>query len=114
MGTSDSKLGDLQVAWDSENVANAVAALGYAQFRNLRGGPSENPAVVLLAALFADDLEVRVIEALPWLVTAYYELNWEWLIARVSQRHVQNRLGFIVALARRIAKSTEIARLPTR
>ena len=33
----------------------------------------------------------------------YYELDWEWLTRETRIRDTQNRLGFIVALAGRIA-----------
>jgi hypothetical protein len=64
----------------------------------------ENPAVVLLAALSSDDLEVRVIESLPWLVIHHLPMDWDWLLAEAKHRHIQNRLGFIVTLSRRFAE----------
>ena len=95
---------DMHAAWDSGALAGALADLGYQGFRQLRGRPQKNPAVVLLAALSASDLEVRVIEALPWLVVHYDDLDWEWLIHEVKQRNLQNRLGFVVTLGRRLAE----------
>jgi transcriptional regulator with XRE-family HTH domain len=90
-------------SWDSARLAKALANLGYPGFRNLLGGPRDNPAVVLLAALSRPDVEVRVLEGLPWLVVEYYDLDWEWLTREVKVRDAQNRLGFIVTLGRRIA-----------
>ena len=49
-------------------------------------------------------MEVRVIEALPWLVVEYSDLDWEWLIREAKLRDVQNRLGFVVTLARQVAE----------
>jgi hypothetical protein len=89
-------------------LAGAIAALGYPGFGQFRGGQKRDPAVVLLAALDADDLEVRVIEALPWLVLHYDEIDWNWLITQAEQRQVQNRLGFIVTLGRRIAEKNRL------
>src|SRR5215831_12025942 len=89
---------------DSASVAGAIANLGYPQFRHLSGGVKEDPAAVLLAALASEDLEVRAIEALPWLVASYPDLDWNWLVAHVVERGLQNRLGFIVTLARRVAE----------
>jgi transcriptional regulator with XRE-family HTH domain len=86
--------------WNSASVAAALAALGYPGFRQLAGGQVVNPAVVLLAAVASDDLEMRVIEALPWLFLEYSNLDWEWLIRESKLRDVQNRLGFLIALAR--------------
>jgi transcriptional regulator with XRE-family HTH domain len=90
-------------SWDSASLARALAGLGYPGFRYLRRGPKRNPAAILLAALAADELEVRVAEALPWLVVHYPDLDWQWLVRQVKQRDVQNRLGFVVTLGRRIA-----------
>jgi transcriptional regulator with XRE-family HTH domain len=96
------RVGDLE-SWDSAYLAKALANLGYPGFRHLRGGPRHNPAAVLLAALSRRDVEFRVVEALPWLVVEYYDLDWEWLIREAKVRDAQNRLGFIVTLGRRIA-----------
>ncbi len=85
-------------------IAKAAAALGYPGFRNLRGGKSLNPAVVLLAAVSCSDLEVRVVESLPWLVVEHHGLDWEWLTREAKLSDVQNRLGFVVALGLRVAE----------
>lgn len=97
------EIGDLD-AWDSASLAKAVADLGYSGFRHLRGGGKRNPAIVLLAAISRDDLEVRVIESLPWLVVEYHDLDWDWLTREAKLRDTQNRLGFVVALGRRVAE----------
>jgi hypothetical protein len=89
---------------DAAALAAQLAALGYPGFRHLTGGRRKNPAVVLLAAILANDVEVRVIEALPWLIVEYSDLDWEWLIREVKLRDAQNRLGFLVTLARQVAE----------
>jgi transcriptional regulator with XRE-family HTH domain len=91
-------------SWDSAWLATALANLGYSGFRHLRGGPVRNPAVVLLAALSRDDLEVRVLEALPWVAVEYHDADWEWLIRESKQRDIQNRLGFVVTLGGQVAE----------
>jgi transcriptional regulator with XRE-family HTH domain len=91
-------------SWDSASLAKALANLGYPSFRHLLGGSRDNPAVVLLAAVSRDDVEVRVTEGLPWLVVQYHDLDWEWLTREAKVRDAQNRLGFIVTLGRRIAE----------
>lgn len=92
--------------WDSPLLAAALASLGYPGFRQLTGAKPQNPATVLLAALTAlGDVEVRVIEALPWLAVQYHDLNWAWLTREAKLRDAQNRLGFIVELARRVAET---------
>jgi transcriptional regulator with XRE-family HTH domain len=96
-------IGDLD-SWDSASLAKALANLGYRGFRQLRGGRSQNPAVILLAAISRNELEVRVIESLPWLVVEYHDLDWEWLTREAKVRDAQNRLGFVVALGRRVAE----------
>ena len=96
------RVDDLE-SWDSAYLAKALANLGYPDFRHLLGGPRDNPAVVLVAALSRRDVEVRVVEGLPWLVVEYHDLDWEWLMREAKVRDAQNRLGFIVTLGRRIA-----------
>ena len=91
-------------SWDSASLATALANLGYPGFRHLFGGPRDNPAVVLLAAISRDDVEVRVMEGLPWLVVQYNDLDWDWLTREAKVRDAQNRLGFVVTLGRRIAE----------
>ena len=58
-------------------MAAEVAGLGYP---GLRGDDRKNPALVLLAVIAARDVEVLVIEALPWLVIEHRISKWEWLI----------------------------------
>lgn len=91
-------------SWGSARLATALANLGYSGFRHLRGGPVRNPAAVLLAALSRDDLEVRVLEALPWVAVEYHDVNWDWLIREAKQRDIQNRLGFVITLGRQVAE----------
>ncbi len=89
---------------NSASLAAQLAALGYPGFRHLARRHKKNPAAVLLAAILAEDIEVRVIEALPWLVAEYSDLDWEWVIREAKLRDAQNRLGFLVTLARQVAE----------
>jgi transcriptional regulator with XRE-family HTH domain len=86
-------------------LAAQLAALGYPglAYRTPRRAP-DNPAGVLLAALSHQHLEMRLVEALPWLVWRYPEMNWPWLINAAKLRDCQNRLGFVVGLARQLAE----------
>jgi len=85
-----------------------VAALGYRPFQHFaRNASIVNPAEVLLAALEVDALEPRVAEALPWLVYRYTDLDLSWLLPRVKARDRQNRLGFVVSLARQLAQNRD-------
>ncbi|MBI1787119.1 MAG: helix-turn-helix transcriptional regulator [Acidobacteria bacterium] len=97
---SADQLGD----WNSSSFAAGLAGLGYPGFRQLAGTPAYNPATILLAAITSSSVEVRVLEALPWLAVAYHNLDWEWLIREAKVRDVQNRLGFVVTLARQVAE----------
>jgi len=64
--------------------------------------PKKNPAEVLLSALVHDDLEARLVEALPWLLLRYWDMDVDWLVEQAKVRDLQNRLGFLVSLARRV------------
>ena len=83
-------------------LARQIAGLGYPGFAHLRHAKA-NPAAILLEALVQDDLEVRLAEALPWVVLTYPDMDWPWLIREVKLRNAQNRLGFVVAMALEIA-----------
>jgi transcriptional regulator with XRE-family HTH domain len=89
--------------WDSASLAAAIASLGYPGFRQLAGAPAHNPAIILLASITSRDVEVRVLEALPWVAVEYSNLDWEWLIREAKIRDAQNRLGFVATLARQVA-----------
>jgi len=97
--------GEMVDTWDSSSLALAIAKLGYPGFRQLATAKLHNPATVLLGAIAAIDVEVRILEALPWLALTYNNLEWEWLIREAKVRDVQNRLGFVVMLARQIAET---------
>ena len=87
-------------------LARDLAGLGYPGFAYLRfrSWTPKNPGEVLLTALAQDDLEPRLVEALPWLVLRYWTLDWGWAVREAKLRDLQNRLGFVVGLARRLAE----------
>jgi hypothetical protein len=87
-------------------LAKDLAGLGYPGFAYLRSASwkPKNPGEVLLAALGQDDLEARLVEALPWLVLRYWALDWNWVVREAKVRDLQNRLGFVVGLACRLAE----------
>ncbi|MBI4637222.1 MAG: helix-turn-helix transcriptional regulator [Candidatus Rokubacteria bacterium] len=87
-------------------LAKDLAGLGYPGFAYLRSRhwKPKNPGEVLLAALAQDDLEPRLVEALPWLVLRYWTLDWNWVVQEAKVRDLQNRLGFVVGLACRLAE----------
>lgn len=100
---------DLENAGSIKEAALAVelANLGYPRFAHLRSGkPKRNPARVLLAALSARNLDSRIIEALPWLVLEFINLEWQRLIRAIKVNDLQNRLGFVISVARELAENS--------
>lgn len=91
-------------AGDSSTVAADLACLGYPGFAYLKSKRAKNPAEVLLSALSASQLESRVVEALPWLLFQYPDLNWAALIAAAKSKDLQNRLGLVTCVARKVAE----------
>lgn len=62
-----------------------------------------NPAQVLLLALCLLRLQPEIARALPWVAVEYSNLSWPWLVDRAKLVDCQNRLGFVVTLARKFA-----------
>ena len=89
---------------NASQLPNQLAALGYPGYRHLRKGSLVNPAVVALDALSEMNLDGRVAEALPWVLEQFPDLEWKWLLDHVKRRNLQNRLGFLVNVARRLAE----------
>lgn len=58
-----------------------------------------NPALVVVAALAHADLDVRLVEALPWVLSEFADLDAGWLAAQSRLLNLQNRLGYLVKLA---------------
>ena len=91
--------------FDPQELASLLGALGYPGFAYLRNSVRRlNPASVLLRALRQPHLEPRLAMALPWLVLEYPDLDWSWMLQRAKLYDLQNRLGFVVMLARRLAE----------
>ena len=88
----------------SRSLPNQLAALGYPGFSHLRKGSLVNPAVTVLDALSERRLDGRVAEALPWVLEQFPSLDWDWLVDQARRRNVQNRLGFLVTVARMLAE----------
>jgi hypothetical protein len=86
-------------------VEHALTRLGYPGFAYRRKpGPKRNPTEVLLRALARDELDPRLVEALPWLLLRFEGFDREALVLPAKLRDLQNRLGFTVALAREVAE----------
>lgn len=82
-----------------------LAALGYPAFAPVRSDDMRNPAQVVFTAVIQRDLDTRLVEALPWIMGKYTDLDWQWLRDHVKLRNTQNRLGYIVYLAKEVVAS---------
>jgi transcriptional regulator with XRE-family HTH domain len=89
----------------SRRAASALGRFGYPGFAYLRHGAMLNPAEWLVRTLQAKDVDARVVEALPWVVLRYPNLDWNWLLREAKVNDLQNRLGFVVTLAKERAES---------
>jgi transcriptional regulator with XRE-family HTH domain len=84
--------------------AQELSNLGYPGFSHFQSGePSWNPAQLLVNALSEHNLDRRVAEALPWLVLRYSEMDWDWVRCEAKLLDLQNRLGFTLSLAQKLA-----------
>jgi transcriptional regulator with XRE-family HTH domain len=99
---------------ENRRLAEWLASLGYPGSSYLRTNtPRKNPAEVLLTALWQKDLDGRVAEALPWVTFRYAHAD-PWLVENARRFNLQNRLGFVGRLARRLAeKRSKGSRLAT-
>lgn len=94
----------LAVPMDAD-LPRLLGSLGYPGFAYL-ADPNEvtNPASLLVAALRQANVPARVTEALPWLLTRFVDLDWDWLVNEAKRWNVQNRLGYLVSLAVDLAR----------
>jgi transcriptional regulator with XRE-family HTH domain len=97
VGPSDESL-------DDSVAASTLGALGYPGFAYLRRGRTLNPAEALLRTLKMPDLSARVVEGLVWLAFQYPDMDWHWVVREARADDLQNRLGFLVTLARQLAE----------
>lgn len=97
-----------EVGVNNEEFAKAVSALGYPGYAYLKARvPERNPAEVLVEALKQNSLEPRLVEALPWLVMNYWDMDRVWLVRNAKLNDLQNRLGFVVSLARQLSERSD-------
>lgn len=80
-----------------------LSALGYPGFSHYKPSRLKNPADVLLSALNADKRDARLVEALPWLLFAFPDLEWNAVVMTAKAHDLQNRLGFVTNVAKRMA-----------
>lgn len=87
----------------NDQLAAELAALGYKGFSHLKPAGVRNPAEVLASALNADNRNARLVEALPWVLLRYPDLDWKSLAKAAKLNNFQNRLGYLTNVARRLA-----------
>ncbi len=95
----------LAVPDPDEEFARELGHLGYPGSSYHRGRPKLNPAELLMGALVQSKLDTRVAEALPWLAATFSDMDWKWVVSHAKLNDAQNRLGFVVTLARDFAES---------
>jgi hypothetical protein len=93
----------------NEELVKDLASLKYPGFSHVRPSRQKNPVSVLLKALGAEDLEARLVEALPWLLLSFSDMQWTQLVEAAKVKDLQNRLGFLTALARQLARRRSAA-----
>lgn len=93
-------------------IADELARLSYPGLSR-RGGAATNPAIVLLTALSLADLNRSLLQTLPWLFLRYPEMDTSWLLDRAKRLDLQNRLGFIVSVAREVREARGEAAAPS-
>lgn len=89
---------------DDQRLAELLGKLGYPGFAYLRTrARRKHPSEVLLTTLAQKRLDARVAEALPWVALKYAQAD-SWLVENARKFNLQNRLGFVVSLARQVAE----------
>jgi len=102
LGVSPVHLPYASLGSSEEQLAGNLAALGYPGFSHL-SKELRNPSEVLFDALNRENLDARLVEALPWLPLQYPDMDWMWLFDQAKLHNRQNRLGFVLMLAAKAA-----------
>jgi len=96
---------------DDQRLTEMLARLAYPGFVYLTTNThKKNPSEFLLAALSQRNLDARVAAALPWVALKFAKPD-SWLVQNARRFNLQNRLGFVVTLAKRVAESRNNPRL---
>jgi transcriptional regulator with XRE-family HTH domain len=91
-------------AKNDDALASDLATLGYPGLAHLKTRRKRNPAEVVLSALGNANLDTRLAEALPWVIMEHADLDWQWLVRAAKVNDLQNKLGFVTNVARRLAE----------
>lgn len=97
-------VGYAETSLTSTQATSVLSRFGYPGFAYVRRHSPLNPAEFLFRTLLAKNLDARLVEALPWVVLTYPNLDWDWLVRESKANDVQNRLGFVVTVARNLAE----------
>lgn len=96
---------------DDQRLTEMLARLEYPGFVYLASlTHKKNPSEFLLTALSQQSLDARVAAALPWVALKFAKPD-SWLVENARKFSLQNRLGFVVTLAKRVAESQNNPRL---
>lgn len=87
-----------------DQLAAELATLGYKGFSHLRKARRRNPADILLSALNARKRDARLVEALPWIVLNFIEIDRPGLYRAAKSYDLQNRLGYLTTVAKHVAE----------
>jgi transcriptional regulator with XRE-family HTH domain len=89
----------------ADRTAKGLANLGYPGFAYLgSSGTLTNPTEVLLRTLAAEWVDTRSLEAMPWLLLRYADFDHRQIVMLAHRHNLQNRVGFVVALAKDVAE----------
>jgi transcriptional regulator with XRE-family HTH domain len=88
-----------------DELQEELASVRYPGFAYTPTTLKANPAKVVYDTVVKRDVDPRFVEALPWVLETYPDLDWEWLRDHVKLRNAQNRLGYVVHLAKELARS---------
>ncbi len=89
---------------NNQELVKSLAALNYPGYSHVKPSKLTNPVQVLFKALSSNNLEARLVEALPWLLFNFSDMQWQKLVDTVKLKDLQNRLGFLTSLARKLAE----------
>lgn len=96
---------------DDQQLTEILARLEYPGFLYLPARTHKrNPSEFLLTALSQQTLDPRVAAALPWVALKFAKAD-PWLVENARKFNLQNRLGFVVALAKRVAETQNYTQL---
>jgi transcriptional regulator with XRE-family HTH domain len=96
---------------DDQLLTEMLARLEYPGFVYLATRThKKNPSEFLLTALSQQSLDARVAAGLPWVALKFAKPT-PWLVENARKFNLQNKLGFVVTLAKRVAESRNQSRL---